>query len=102
MPRLDRTGPWGMGPMTGGARGRCNPYGRGLRCYGRGRGFGGSLRPDYAGRGLARGFGGTADLTRRAGPEDELAALRDESAALKGELDALAKRIRELEGQQST
>ena len=25
MPRLDGTGPAGMGPMTGGARGRCNP-----------------------------------------------------------------------------
>ena len=27
MPGLDGTGPRGMGPMTGGARGRCNPYG---------------------------------------------------------------------------
>jgi hypothetical protein len=26
MPGLDRTGPAGMGPMTGGARGLCNPY----------------------------------------------------------------------------
>ena len=26
MPRLDGTGPAGMGPMTGGARGLCNPY----------------------------------------------------------------------------
>lgn len=26
MPRLDGTGPAGMGPMTGGARGWCNPY----------------------------------------------------------------------------
>jgi hypothetical protein len=25
MPGLDRTGPAGMGPMTGGARGLCNP-----------------------------------------------------------------------------
>ena len=42
MPGYDRTGPMGAGPMTGGARGRCNPatvgpipadtggYGRGL------------------------------------------------------------------------
>ncbi len=27
MPGLDGTGPMGMGPMTGGARGWCNPYG---------------------------------------------------------------------------
>jgi hypothetical protein len=26
MPGLDGTGPAGMGPMTGGARGWCNPY----------------------------------------------------------------------------
>jgi hypothetical protein len=27
MPGFDGTGPAGMGPMTGGARGWCNPYG---------------------------------------------------------------------------
>jgi hypothetical protein len=27
MPGFDGTGPAGMGPMTGGRRGRCNPYG---------------------------------------------------------------------------
>jgi hypothetical protein len=26
VPGFDGTGPAGMGPMTGGARGRCNPY----------------------------------------------------------------------------
>lgn len=26
MPGFDRTGPAGMGPMTGGGRGLCNPY----------------------------------------------------------------------------
>ena len=26
MPGFDGTGPAGMGPMTGGGRGRCNPY----------------------------------------------------------------------------
>ncbi len=59
MPRGDRTGPWGAGPMTGRAAGYCagysvpgylNPvggYGRGLGRR-RGRGFG---------RGWSRGFG---------------------------------------------
>ena len=58
MPRGDRTGPWGLGPMTGRAAGYCadypvpgylNPiprYGRG-----RGRGFGRGR-----GRGFARGW----------------------------------------------
>jgi len=59
MPRGDRTGPRGQGPMTGRAAGYCagyntpgytNPgWGRG---YGRGRGFGRGF-----GRGLGRGFG---------------------------------------------
>jgi len=59
MPRGDRTGPWGAGPMTGRAAGYCagysvpgyvnpvNGYGRG---WGRGRGRG-------YGRGWGRGFG---------------------------------------------
>jgi hypothetical protein len=31
MPARDGTGPMGMGPMTGGGRGWCNPYYAGLR-----------------------------------------------------------------------
>jgi hypothetical protein len=63
MPGFDGTGPQGMGPMTGGGRGLCNPYGRmnvtglGYRSgfgwpvgRGRGRGFGRG-----AGRGMGRG-----------------------------------------------
>ncbi|MDH5690036.1 MAG: DUF5320 domain-containing protein [Candidatus Bathyarchaeota archaeon] len=59
MPRGDRTGPWGAGPMTGRAAGHCagysvpgfmNPIGGYGRGWGRerGRGFG---------RGWGRGFG---------------------------------------------
>lgn len=59
MPRGDRTGPWGAGPMTGRAAGYCagysvpgfmNPIGGYGRRWGRGRGRG-------FGRGLGRGFG---------------------------------------------
>ena len=65
MPWGDRTGPWGLGPMTGRAAGYCagypvpgymNPmpgfgWGSGFgRGWGRGRGFG-------FGRGWGRGFG---------------------------------------------
>ncbi len=64
MPRLDGTGPAGMGPMTGGGRGWCNPYGIRPAAYG-------PYRPPYAvpanpaygyglglaRRGLGRGFG---------------------------------------------
>ncbi len=65
MPRGDRTGPWGAGPMTGRAAGYCagypvpgfmNPipgFGRGFGFgRGRGRGPGGGF-----GRGWGRGFG---------------------------------------------
>jgi hypothetical protein len=31
MPAMDGTGPMGMGPMTGGGRGWCNPYYAGIR-----------------------------------------------------------------------
>ena len=66
MPGFDRTGPDGMGPMTGGGRGQCNPYnspyaapypyrapvlGEPARAYGRG-------RPRWGLRGLrGRGMG---------------------------------------------
>jgi hypothetical protein len=69
MPGLDGTGPAGMGPMTGGARGWCNPYGplyggyapyryvyRTPRAYPLPLGLG---RPRWGtGRGFGRGFRG--------------------------------------------
>jgi hypothetical protein len=55
MPRGDRTGPWGAGPMTGRAAGYCAGYAvpgfiNPTVGYGRGRGGG-------RGRGWGRGFG---------------------------------------------
>jgi len=41
MPGFDGTGPRGMGPMTGGGRGFCSPWGLGSGYgFGRGGGFG--------------------------------------------------------------
>lgn len=70
MPRLDGTGPEGMGPMTGGGRGVCDPYNdaptnRPYRAYrtifgrprwGLGRGFWGraASRLGFRGRGQRR------------------------------------------------
>lgn len=49
MPRMDQTGPQGLGPMTGGGRGRCaGGEGRGRGSYGRGRG----MRHEYHATGL--------------------------------------------------
>jgi len=109
MPGFDRTGPEGTGPMTGGARGLCNPaganagsagaYGRG-RGLGYGRGFRGGFGP---GRGLRRGFGprgyapAYAAQTYPAGGRNELSALKAQAADMKGALDEINHRIAELE-----
>ena len=107
MPGFDRTGPSGMGPMTGGGRGYCNPsqaaYGPAPawgRRLGRGRGFGG---------GYGRGFGGWYGPAYNApygspynmNPEDEVNMLKGEADAVKSELDAIQKRIEELESKSS-
>lgn len=65
MPGFDGTGPAGMGPMTGGARGWCSPYGRAYAGFGPyRRPFPVPVRSPYAYGlrrprwGLGRGFGG--------------------------------------------
>ena len=112
MPGFDRTGPMGGGPMTGGARGRCNPatagniaaytggygYGRGL---GLRRGFRGGYGPVTGrGRGFGRGYGwyppaaGPAYSMDSAG---ELDMLKAEADYMNKSLEAITKRIEELE-----
>ena len=54
MPGFDGTGPRGMGPMTGGGRGFCGPYGVGMG-YGLGRGFGFGRGYGF-GRGMPYGY----------------------------------------------
>ena len=128
MPGFDGTGPSSMGPMTGGRRGFCNPsrasydpapvqwtgYGRGFgRGYGRGRGLGRGAGFGW-GRGLGwRGFyppaGGWVGPTYGPGygntynvrPEDEIRTLKGEADYMKNELDAINKRIEELETEAS-
>jgi hypothetical protein len=111
MPGFDRTGPMGAGPMTGGARGRCNPatagtipaftggysYGRGLALR---RGFRGAYGSGRSGRrGYGRGFGWyppgfvPAYSMEAAG---ELDMLKDEAEYMQKSLDAINKRIAEL------
>ncbi len=91
MPGLNRRGPDGMGPMTGGGRGLCNPANRSFfgRCFsfigGRGRGLG-------MGRRGGLGYTGPANN----GSNQEEAFLRSEAEMLKNELEAVEKRISEL------
>jgi len=104
MPGLNGTGPIGNGPMTGGARGYCNPlnaessrplagFGRGMMC---GRGFRGGFGP---GMGMRRGLGRGFALNPSAYSEqpDELNMLRQQADSLQNTLDAINRRIADLE-----
>lgn len=116
MPFGDRTGPRGLGPMTGGGAGYCAGYpapgymdpapGRGGWGRGWGRGFG-------RGRGWGRGFGwgpsvwggpygshpsayGPAYAPSYV-PEDEATALKDQARYFEEALQDIKKRIEEIE-----
>jgi hypothetical protein len=109
MPGYDATGPWRRGPGTGWGRGPC---GAGLR---RGGGFGRGMGPGARGQGWGAGFGGFG-FRRGYGPfgygpyssgsvaagslTDDAAALRAAADSLKSELEAVQKRLQELEGRQ--
>ena len=106
MPRGDRTGPTGAGPMTGRGAGYCAGFaapgfanfggGRGRGC-GMGFGRGGSFGRG-AGRGLGRGWGwpvagGGAPPTG----DQELAVLKQQAQQLKADMELIQSRIQELE-----
>ena len=115
MPRGDRTGPEGMGPITGRGMGYCAGYhapgythpgpgpGRGYGYgYGRRRGFlggrGGWGRPMYGGPG-AYGYPPAWDIPPAAPrwtQEDELAALKQQADMLQNTLAEINDRIDEL------
>ncbi len=84
MPGFDGTGPMGMGPMTGGGRGFCSPYG--ARVFG---------RPYGAHRWLGYGYPFGAFPTR----EQEIDFLKDEAQALRRTLEGIDARIKELAGE---
>jgi len=95
MPGFDGTGPRGMGPMTGGGRGFCNPRGVGTAF----RSYGVSPR---------RGYGyqsyGAGPITPSAVPfapqmtrEQELGLLKDQADMVKQQLKDIESRIQELQ-----
>ena len=116
MPRGDATGPMGMGPMTGRAAGFCAGYnmpgfthntpGRGLGMgYGRKMGFGQGFRQGGFGRGNRFYAGGAPGRSwlgasgapyQNANPETEKQALKNQSDYLQTEMDAIKKRMDEL------
>lgn len=112
MSGLDRTGPLGMGPMTGGARGWCSPYGRRFAGmgfgpwtrWGQGRGRGNRHRywalgaPGWHQVGPMGPWGPSfAEAYTR---EQEVSFLKDQAAALREELEAIDRRLREIESKE--
>jgi hypothetical protein len=120
MPRGDRTGPNGMGPMTGRAAGYCAGYetpgfanpvaGRGMG-MGRGQfaGFGGGR----GGRGrrnmfYATGLPGWMRFSAPAAPNaavamgNETQSLRGVAESLQAQLNAIKQRIADIEGGDAT
>jgi hypothetical protein len=112
MPGGDRTGPQGLGPRTGRARGYCsgssvpgyaNPpfpiYGQGLRIrrgrgfWGRGRGF---WRRDYYPETYYEPAPYYRDAYSEPSRENEKSYLEDMIKDLEGELKAIRERLKEL------
>jgi hypothetical protein len=108
MPRGDRTGPQGMGPMTGRAAGYCAGYdvpGYANPMPGRGLGLGRGGRGRRAGwRGGGQDYGWNQPLPAprpaspipTAPPIDERAAIEQGIAGLKAELAYLEQRLNQL------
>ena len=86
MPGFDGTGPAGMGPMTGGGRGFCSPWGIRSRT-----GIYGSPfyrpYPYYAASPFA------SSMTR----EQEIEFLKNQAASMKTQLSDIEARIKELQ-----
>ncbi|HEY59296.1 MAG TPA: DUF5320 domain-containing protein [Anaerolineae bacterium] len=106
MPAGDRTGPSGKGPMTGRQAGFCsgytapgyaNPIGRGFGMgQGRGRGGGYGWRNQFfaTGQPFWARFGYAPNPPS---PEQEAEMLRSQEKGLKEQLDAINKRLSDLE-----
>lgn len=103
MPGRDQTGPMGEGPLTGRWWGTCSGFGRpGFPRSGNfWRGFGGGRgrwrNGPFANRFADEGWFEQRPLTS----QEELEVLMDESEWLKSQLDAIQKRISELERKDS-
>jgi hypothetical protein len=113
MPGFDGTGPRGMGPMTGGGRGFCSPWGIGAAMrtgavppyrvpYGSSMGsypYGyGAYRPPYSyPYGGPTPTSGASTFSPGMAPQDELKYLKDQANVIRRELSEIDSRIQELE-----
>jgi len=94
MPGFDGTGPRGMGPMTGGGRGFCSPWGAGAALRGYGMPSGTGYGYPYYGQPATPGVAPFAPQMTR---EQELDFLKSQAQAVKGQLEQIESRMRELE-----
>lgn len=94
MPGFDGTGPRGMGPMTGGGRGFCSPWGIGAAYRGYGMPSGTGYGYPYYGQPATPGVAPFAPQMTR---EQELDFLKSQAQAVKGQLEQMESRMRELE-----
>jgi len=101
MPRGNKTGPAGQGPLTGRGRGYCAGYNQpGFMTpgFGGGRGWGRGL-----GRGFGRrdfwGYGPYQPYQPQITKKEEKEILEDEVTDLEEELKAIKARLTELKGQ---
>ena len=119
MPRGDRTGPAGMGPMTGRGVGFCAGYavpgyanpvgGRGYGMgFGRGRGMGrgrGWSRAGYgipAWAGVVNTYPANASFGPTVAAEQELEGLKQQAEFLQNSLSQISERIEQLDSQKSS
>ena len=94
MPGFDGTGPMGMGPMTGGGRGFCSPWGigAGRQAYGipRWRGYG------YPYRAAGPFVPGAMSYAPQMSREQEISFMKQQAEAMRAELNDIEARIKEL------
>jgi hypothetical protein len=93
MPGFDGTGPYGMGPMTGGGRGFCSPWGVGMLNYAFPR-WTPFTYPRYG----AYGF---RPFVPRVSREQELEFLKGQAEALRDELKELETEIETLSAEKN-
>jgi hypothetical protein len=108
MPGYDGSGPMGMGPMTGGARGRCNAnnrfYGRKESMPGFGMGRGRGYRNMFWATGLPRwmrsALNWPGNYPVSYSKDEEMGFLKGQAAALRSDLDAIDDRLRALQSEE--
>ena len=105
MPGFNGTGPRGMGSMTGGGRGFCSPWGVGAAFagyrtlprvgYGYPR-YGWAGQAPYPSYGAPTSIPGAAPFAPQMTPEQELDFLKNQAQAMRGQLEQIEARVRDL------